>query len=261
MTYKVLFLDIDGTILKRDHTYTDLTKTAIHQAKNNGVEVFMATGRPLHEVKDLASELSIESFIGYNGAYAVYQHETIVDEPMKESTVKKIINIAKENNHEVTLYTNGKNYFTNPDDDHIKEFAEIFQMYKNEKYSDQVADQILGATVMKLAAFQVPLYEIEADLRLSQVNIEGATHAYDIIRKHVNKGEAVKKVLERLHIPADQAIAFGDGLNDKEMLQSVGESFAMENAHPDLKHDAKHQTTSVDNSGIYYGLKELGVVN
>jgi hydroxymethylpyrimidine pyrophosphatase-like HAD family hydrolase len=48
----------------------------------------------------------------------------------------------------------------------------------------------------------------------------------------VNKGEAVKKVLQVLKIKKEQAIAFGDGMNDKEMLEVVGESFAMGNAHP-----------------------------
>jgi len=260
MTYKVIFLDIDGTILKRDHTYTDLTKEAIQLAKEQGIEVFMATGRPIHEIKDLATELSIESFIGYNGAYATYQNETLVDEPMKEEMVKKIIHIAKENNHEMVLYTNGMNYLSAPEDPQVKLFKEIFQMQKNTVYTGEAADQVLGMTVMKLKSEQTSLYEIEPNLRLSQVNVEGAKHAYDIIRTNVNKGEAIKKVLNRLQIPKEQAIAFGDGMNDKEMLQSVGESFAMENAHPDLFQYAKHKTASVDNSGIYQGLKKLGLI-
>ena len=54
MNYKIVFLDIDGTILMPDHKYASSTKDAIAQLKDQGVEVFIATGRPLHEVKELA---------------------------------------------------------------------------------------------------------------------------------------------------------------------------------------------------------------
>ncbi len=70
----------------------------------------------------------------------------------------------------------------------------------------------------------------------------------------------MEKVLAVLGIPKEQAIAFGDGMNDKEMLQTVGESFVMANGDPNLFPYAKHRTTTVDNSGIYYGLKKLGII-
>lgn len=260
MTYKALFLDIDGTILKQDHTYTDLTKQAIKQAKQRGLEVFLATGRPLHEIHDLAEELSIDSFIGYNGAYAVHQKEVIVNETMDKNVVQQLLKIANEHGHEMTLYTNGINYFTNLKDPHVQRFIEIFQMNKNKVYEDAASQHVLGMTVMKLEPHQPSIYEIEPNLRLSQVNIEGATHAYDILRTNVNKGEAIKKILDLLQIPPEQAIAFGDGMNDKEMFETVGASFAMDNAHPDVFQYAKYRTASVDDSGVYEGLKKLGVI-
>ncbi|OZU88166.1 hydrolase [Virgibacillus indicus] len=260
MTYKILFLDIDGTILKPDHTYTESTKDAISQLQNKGIEVFLCTGRPLHEVKELAEELGVDSYIGYNGAYAEYQNETVIDEPMDKSTIEKFIEIAKSNNHQMVLYTSEKNYFTSQDSPSVKNFIDIFQLVQNERYTDDVAKHILGATAMNLNPEQAALYEISTNIHLSQVNVEGAQDCFDIIRKNVNKGVAVKSILTRLNISKEQAIAFGDGMNDKEMLQSVGEGFAMENGDPDLFPYAKHKTASVTDSGIFNGLKKLGLV-
>ncbi|MEK3905556.1 HAD family hydrolase [Oceanobacillus sp. FSL W7-1309] len=260
MSYKVLFLDIDGTILKPDHTYTDSTKDAIEQAKQNGVEVFIATGRPYIEIQDLAEELTIDSFIAYNGGYAIYQDQTVVNEPMDPTIVKEFIEIAKQHNHELVLYTKEKNYFTDLNHPFVKKFNDIFQLKQNALFAEEVADQIIGATVLNIEPGDASLYEIEENIRLSQVNVEGATKAFDIIRKNVNKGEAVTKILQRIGIPMEQAIAFGDGMNDCEMLQAVGEGFAMDNAHPELFTYAKHRTTSVSDSGIYNGLKKLGVI-
>lgn len=75
--YKILFLDIDGTLLRPDDTIEDSSKKAIAEVKKKGIEVFLATGRPLHEISHIAEELNIESFIGYNGAYAIHKGEDI----------------------------------------------------------------------------------------------------------------------------------------------------------------------------------------
>ncbi|GAB3794562.1 HAD family hydrolase [Virgibacillus kimchii] len=260
MNYRAIFLDIDGTILKPDHTYTESTKDAILQLKEQDIEVFLATGRPLHEVKDLAAELQIESFIGYNGAYAVYQNETIVDEPMDTSVMEEFLNIAEEKGHELVCYTSGKNYFTSLSNPDVKKFIQAFNLVKNDKLTNDVIDSILGATVMNLQKSEETLYEFRSDVHLSPVNVYGMDNNFDIIRKNVNKGIAVENILKQMGIEKGQAIAFGDGMNDKEMLGAVGESFAMENAHPSLFRYAKHKTTSVDESGIYNGLQQLGLV-
>lgn len=260
MTYNILFLDIDGTILKPDHTYSQSTKEAIAQLQNQGIEVFLATGRPVHEIAELADELNVQSLIGYNGAYAIYQNKTIINEPMGSDTIKQFYEVAKEHGHEMVLYTNGKNYFTSLDASVSKRFIDTFQMKHNERFTANVMGDILGATIMNLDPSQPSLYELEANIHLSQVNIKGVENSYDVIRKSVNKGTAIKKLLALLDLSKEQAIAFGDGMNDKEMLQSVGAGFAMGNAHPDLLAYAKHTTTSVSESGIFNGLKKLGLV-
>jgi hypothetical protein len=260
MNFKVLFLDIDGTILKPDHTYTASTKEAISQVKKQDIEVFLATGRPLHEVEDLAAELHIESFVGYNGAYAVYENETIINEPMDPFVMKEFLNIAAENGHELVCYTNQRNYFTSLSDPDVKKFIRAFNLVKNDTLTDDVIDSILGATIMNLKESEEALYEFKSDIHLSPVNVYGMDNNFDIIRKNVNKGIAVESILTQMGIQKNQAIAFGDGMNDIEMLGAVGESFAMENAHPSLFRYAKHKTTSVDESGIFTGLQRLGLV-
>ncbi|MEY2194830.1 HAD family hydrolase [Neobacillus sp. BF23-41] len=259
--YKVLFLDIDGTLLRPDGTIEDSTKKAISKVQAQGLEVFLATGRPLHELDELAKELNIHSFIGYNGAYAIYKGEDIFQEPMKSSTVMNFLEIAKDNQHEVVLYTNNKNVFTNVDSGITTEFMHKFHLHKNEPYSPSVNSSILGMTLVNLKKDDPVLYNNEEGIHLSQVNVEGMRHCYDVIRDRVNKGYGVQAVLKRLGINKESSIAFGDGMNDKEMLQNVGESFAMGNGYPDLFKYAKHRTTKVTDSGIYNGVKMLGLVN
>lgn len=262
MTYHTLFLDIDGTILRPDHTIMDSTKDAIQQVKEQGIDVFLATGRPLHEIHELAKELNIGLFIGYNGAFATYQNNTIVDEPMNTHTAEHFIKTAGKHKHDIILYTSEKNYYTSLTSEAAKSFTEAFHMKKNEllKPELEIQSKILGMTLININDADLPLYSTGDDLYLSPVNVGGVNNCYDVIRKNVNKGEAIKAVLKKLNRTKNGTIAFGDGMNDKEMMQEVGESFAMGNAHPDLFAYAKNRTTTVSDSGIFNGLKKLGLV-
>jgi Cof subfamily protein (haloacid dehalogenase superfamily) len=258
--YKVLFLDIDGTIIKPDDSIDETTVKAIQQVQQKGIEVFLATGRPLHEIRELADELKVNSLIGYNGAFAIYQGKDLFQEPIEKESVIQFIEIAKTNQHELVLYTKDQNLFTDLEADCVKEFIAKFHLHKNEIYLPANDYDILGMTLINLASKDTALYKIEDQIHLSQVNLEGMRHCYDVIRFKVNKGIAVQYVLKHLGLSKENAIAFGDGLNDKEMLMSVGEGFAMGNGHPDLFQYAKHKTTTVNNSGIYNGLKKLGII-
>lgn len=258
--YKVLFLDIDGTILKPDDTIEETTIKAIRQVQEKDIEVFLATGRPLHEIRELAEELKVQSLIGYNGAFAIYQDKDLFQEPMNKETVEQFINIAKENQHHMVLYTKDQNIFTDLEANCVKEFIEKFHLHKNDTYSPDKGYEVLGITLINLEPMDIALYNHEVQIHLSQVNVEGMHHCYDVIRDKVNKGIGVQYVLKHLDLTKENAIAFGDGLNDKEMLMSVGEGFAMGNGHPDLFQYAKHKTTSVNDSGIYNGLKTLGII-
>lgn len=258
--YKVLFLDIDGTVIKPDDSIDETTVNAIRQVQQKEIEVFLATGRPLHEIRDLADKLKVNSLIGYNGAFAIYQGKDLFQEPMKKESVNQFIEIAKKSQHELVLYTKDQNIFTDIEADCVKDFMVKFHLHKNEPYLPSNDYEILGMTLINLEPKDTDLYKIEDQIHLSQVNLEGMLHCYDVIRDKVNKGIAVQFVLEHLGISKENAIAFGDGLNDKEMLMSVGEGFAMGNGHPDLFQYAKHKTTTVSNSGIYNGLKTLGII-
>lgn len=258
--YKVLFLDIDGTTIKPDNTVEDSTKAAVLQVQEKGIEVFLATGRPLHEIDELAIELNIHSFIGYNGAYALYRGEELFQEPMNSATVRDFLEIAETNDHEAILFTNAKNAITDLHSPITQDFISYFHLHKNVSYSPAINDNVLGMTLLNLEESDTSLYGKEAGIHLSQVNVAGMLHCYDIIRDKVNKGYGVQMVLKHLGIDKESSIAFGDGMNDKEMLQSAGESFAMGNGHPDIFQYAKHKTTNVGDSGIYNGLKMLGLV-
>ncbi|MFS0862850.1 Cof-type HAD-IIB family hydrolase [Fredinandcohnia sp. 179-A 10B2 NHS] len=259
--YKVVFLDIDGTILRPDDTIENTTKNAIAQLQAKGIEVVLATGRPLHEILEIGEELSITSFIAYNGAFAIHKGDTIYKEPMSAELVEELLHIARENDHQVVLYTKETNVFTTIESAIVKDFIKTFHLKQNKILEEHFQEDVLGATIITNAEDIDSKYRHLTNIHLSQVNVEGMKSCRDVIRDKVNKGVAVEAFLTRAGYSSDNAIAFGDGMNDKEMLSFVGTGFAMGNAHPDLPRYAKYTTTDVEHSGVYNGLKSIGLID
>ncbi|MEW8987341.1 MAG: HAD-IIB family hydrolase, partial [Bacillus sp. (in: firmicutes)] len=103
--YQILFLDIDGTILRPDHSIEASTKIAITEMKRKGIEVVLATGRPLHELQELATELEVNSFISYNGSYAVYNGQEVFKKHIDSTVIENYIAIASQHHHDLILYS------------------------------------------------------------------------------------------------------------------------------------------------------------
>ena len=259
--YKVLFLDIDGTTIRPDDTIEESTKLAVAKVQDQGVEVFLATGRPLHEIQGIAKVLNVNSFIGYNGAYGIYKGDDLYQERMMADMVENFLRIAKDFDHEMVMYTNNHNAFTSLEKPAVEKFIKKFHLNKNKLFSNDALNDVLGITLMDVKGNEYLHYLNDNRIHLTQVNVGGMKNCYDVIRDNVNKGFGVNCVLKHLGIGKENAIAFGDGLNDKEMLMNVGEGFAMGNAHPDLFAYAKHKTTAVTDSGIFNGLKALGLLD
>lgn len=260
--YKIIFLDIDGTIITPENKVQESTKEAVQLMQQRGIDIVLATGRPLHEVNYLAKELNIDSMIGYNGAYGIYRGENIWKKPISIPFVEHFLDVATKHNHELVLFTKDKSLWNKIDSPRSIEFMEKFHIKNNGHFEPSFTDKILSVNVITSAESDYKMYEAFGGVRLARVNIklEEIEFCYDVVRDGANKGKAVKSFLEHLDIPKEQAIAFGDAMNDKEMLDNVQESFAMGNADPELFKYAKHKTTSVDDSGVYNGLKSLGLI-
>ncbi|MDQ0220739.1 HAD hydrolase family protein [Peribacillus cavernae] len=175
--YKLLFLDIDGTIMRPDNTIEQSTKIAVFQAQQKGIEVVLATGRPLHEIANIAEELHVKSFIGYNGAYCIYNQKDIFKEPMNRKSVRYFVDTAIIKRHELVLYTSEKNILTTLDSEPMKQFVAEFQLNKNEIITPSVIDNILAMTIITDSEIGDSHYKIDDSIHLSQV--QGMNHCFD----------------------------------------------------------------------------------
>jgi Cof subfamily protein (haloacid dehalogenase superfamily) len=254
---KIVFFDIDGTLLDHDKNLPASTKEAITLLKENGVFVAIATGRAPFMFESLRQELEIDSFVSFNGQYVVFEGEPIYLNPLNNEKIEDLFVSSKEKGHPVvfmnhmTMKSSVKHHeyietslgglkFAHPDhDDRFYVDRDLFQtlLFCEEGEEEYYRESYPEFTFIRWHPFSV-----------------------DILPAGGSKAEGIKKMIERLGFKLEDVYAFGDGLNDFEMLKAAGTGVAMGNSVPALKEHASLVTRNVDDDGIWHGLKQLKLI-
>lgn len=255
---KVIFFDIDGTLLDHDKKIPASTKQAVFALKEKGYDVAIATGRAPFMFSDLREELQIDSYVSYNGQYVVFRGEVIYTNPLSKEALQSLTDLAL--NHENPIV-----------------YMDHLDMKANVPHDDLITTSIGTLKIHHTLGYD-PHYYKERDIYQAllfcqeheEAYYESLFSSFDLIRWHPyscdvvpaggSKAKGIAKLTERLGIAPEHQYAFGDGLNDVEMLRTVPNSVAMGNAVPEAKAAAKHQTKLVDEGGIAHGLKMLGLL-
>jgi len=257
MSYKIVFFDIDGTLLNSDHTIPASTLEAIHQVRKNGVEVAIATGRSPFHLQPIAEQLGIDTFVSFNGSYNVCRGELILHTPLASETLNRLETLASANAHPMVFLSAENCYANASNHPHVQESFLALRMpqpgYRPNYWQEK-------------AIYQVFLYCLEQEEHLYTEHFREVSYVrwhpkvIDVLPRNGSKARGIEVLLRRLGLRAEEAVAFGDGLNDREMLSYVGMGVAMGNAHDRVKALAKLVTRHVDDNGIYHGLKTLQLI-
>lgn len=258
---KIIFFDIDDTLyIKAESRIPESTITALHQLKQQGIIIAIATGRGLgvfpSMVNRLIEQVDIELLVTINGQYVGYQGQTLVDYPLTTEQIRYTTDYLVSQNIAYAFMT-----------------AEtIFAFNETPALKNALQSLNIGYTLLEPHEFdtRLPVYQMLAfyddnstvtlAVPDSLKTIRWHFNGVDILDIHGSKARGIKIALEKLQIDVSEAWAFGDGLNDIEMLREVGFGVAMGNAHPDLKAVADYVCPSIVEDGIFHGLKALKVI-
>lgn len=273
---KVVFFDIDGTLVTRNNQVPKTTIEAIEQLKKNGVTPIIATGRSPLLIKEIAQTLNIDSYISMNGQYIVYEGEVVYSNPIEMDLVDEVVKVAADKddgillstgdeiiaNSLVSLATRGR-FFTFmkglvriiPEKIKLRLWERMMRNAPDKK--DYAGKDIymmnINANPEKGRAYEELFSDVLTFTRANDISM-------DIIGKGISKATGIQHMMSLLNVDRGNTFAFGDGLNDMEMLQYVGTGVAMANGYDALKEIADHVTDSVFNHGIAKGLKALELI-
>ncbi|MFP7479251.1 Cof-type HAD-IIB family hydrolase [Terribacillus saccharophilus] len=257
MDKRIVFLDIDGTILNTKGEIPEATKEAVQALKDNGHYVAIATGRAPFMFEDIRKELGITSFVSYNGQYVVFEGEVIHRNPIKREYLLHLYNEASQKEHAMVFMG-----------DTIMKASET----DNNFVRDSLAS--LGFTYPEIDKdyfHHEPIYQALLFCEEHELEDYAAHHEHvrfirwhplssDVLPGDGSKKIGVMKLLEAAGLSAESSYACGDGLNDLEMIEFAGTGIVMGNAVPELKELADIQTVHVDEDGLALGLKEAGLI-
>ncbi len=267
MKQRIIFLDIDGTLTQPGtNKPPDSAVRAIAQARKEGHLVFLCTGRNYDMLRPLL-RYDFDGVIASMGGYIVCQGKVIYDCPMTESQRCRAMEVLEKNKVFRTVECMDGAYT----DEGLKEFlrshgaegnnSELLRWRKQiekelhilpmEEYKGQPVYKIL---VMSLSQEQLTepkqVLENEFFFCMQEKNTDGFING-EIVNRKFDKGKGIRRVCEYLHIPIENSIAFGDSMNDREMIETAGLGICMENAGAGLRKCADDICPSVQNDGIY----------
>lgn len=262
MNRKIIFLDCDGTIFDVPRGMpkaSEKTKYAIKELIKNGHYVFIASGRCKCLLPDDVVSLKPSGFITTNGSYAYMDNKVIFEKPLKEESVNLLLDYCDKNGG--LCFLECQEYIYTPDLNNsiYKDFIGSWGV-NNTIFSDKIKT---NKWHLMMSAFRseedCARFENALKDRLDIRRQYGFT-SFDVTDYGNDKGLGVKKVLEYLDIDPKDAYAFGDGLNDFEMLDAVSESYAMENGNPKVKALSKHIAPDVLDDGFYQVMVQEGLI-
>ena len=252
---KKYFFDIDGTLLDDNKELPQSTLESIELLKEKGHHVVIATGRPPFIFENVRDTLGITSFVSMNGQFVVHESETIYKNPIAHDEIEKLIHFSDEQKHPLILVNDSDWDATMENHPHLEKAIDslkIEQALPSNRMSFKTSDNYQVMLFCEEGE-DAPYIEKFPDFKF----VRWHDYSLDILPKDSSKAVGILKLLDALSLDIEDAYAFGDGLNDKEMLTLIPNSVAMGNAVDEVKSTAKYVTSHVNNDGIYSALRKM----
>lgn len=256
---RLIASDMDGTLLDSNRNLPPDFDEMMAKLYEREIYFAVASGRSYATLKEQFQDYLEELiFICDNGAYVVYQQELIGLSLLSKENLGELVQVCRSFDGKMLLCGMQATYHEYFGTEEAEE--EINHYYVNQVLVEDNAAVEDG--VFKIALYDekgseehaYPILKKQFGNRFT-MQISGKNWI-DIMNADVNKGTALRMIQERMGILPEETMAFGDYMNDYELLQQAKESFAMANAHPQLKKVAAHIAKSNDEQGVMEAIWE-----
>lgn len=268
--YRVIALDLDGTLTNNAKEVTPKTREALINAQTNGCIVVLASGRPTFGIEPVAECLELERrggfILSYNGGKIINwkTKEEIYDKSLPNDVIPIIYRYAKEHEYALLGYAGKEIVTETPDDEYVREESRINKMLIRKV--DNLMDN-LEEHPAKLLMTGKPADMAKAEDELGTL-LGGRMSVYrsapffvELVPNGIDKAQSLLRLLGALDLTPDDMIAFGDGYNDLSMLHLAGMGVAMANAAPEVRAEADYVTLSNEEDGVAAALEKLCYAN
>ena len=259
---KIIFSDMDGTLLTSEGKLPEGFDEMIAELKKRGVIFSPASGRQYFALLKSFPKYKDEFiFLADGGSLVMRNGKEMFSQPMTREIALEILHESAQIENIMRVYCGINNAYIQ-DFQNLPEYRAQLEKYYSHIGIVKTWEEIDDVPIKMSFFDDARNAETKIYPKLEKFNGEvqvllSSDQWVDVMMPNVDKGSAVRKIQQMLDIKPEECAAFGDYLNDCEMLKSVGYGFAMSNAHPDLKKFAKFETLSNDEHGVLVGIKKL----
>ena len=259
--YKLLVVDIDGTLLDKQGNISDVDAKALAEAGNAGVRVSLSTGRVVEASMRFIKQLSLDGYhMFFDGAlvYSPEKEEEVYVKAISPELIWQMMEFARQIGLDFDLYSISR-FFAERETLATRirrDFFKLVPTIVDFKEIWQTERMIKGTLVVATDEEKAKANEFVSHFRDKLHFSWTGTPAYpgvdfiNIVARDVSKGKALEALISFLGIDSTDVIAIGDGVNDISLLSTAGLGVAMDNAPDELKAVADHITLDVDNNGV-----------
>lgn len=267
MNYKLLALDLDGTLTNSKKEITPFTRETLLQAQEKGLHLVLASGRPTYGIVPLAEELNMKQYGGFilsfNGGKVtdLMTDKVLFEQALPPDIVPVLYNRSKEAGLAILSY-NGKYILSEHPENKYVQYESFLTKMKIKATDDFLRDLHQPADKCLVVGEPEMLVPLEEKLRQElgkRINVYRSEAFYlELVPKGIDKAASLSRLLERTRIKQEEVIAIGDGFNDVSMIRFAGLGVAMANAQPPVKANADRITQYTnDEDGVARFIQEL----
>lgn len=265
-TYKLLVLDLDGTLTNSKKEISQNTKKAIRQAQKRGVTVVLASGRPTYGIIPLAEEISLAAYNGYilsfNGGTIIdgKTGEVIAEQKLKLERVPALYEIACAHGVEILSYVGQDIVSENIVDQYVQYEAALNRMPLRQvtSFTETVDHAVPKCLIVGDAERLIPLEKMMQERFGHEMSIYRSEPFFlELMPLHIDKAQSLAKLLAHLGMDKEDMIACGDGFNDLSMIKYAGLGVAMANAQQAVKEAADFITYSNEEDGVAHVIEQF----
>ncbi|GAC1385293.1 MAG: Cof-type HAD-IIB family hydrolase [Ginsengibacter sp.] len=264
--YKAVFIDIDGTLIKKDHSLSPLTIETIKKIKQLGIHVILVSARPYHGILSISDQLELSNIpiASLNGSYIREGNTILLNAKIDLNTLQALHKELKNFNVSIIYYQQMKwfaeveNQFTENEKKItevpliIEDFEKLIQRWKSE---DNAPNKLL--VVGEAGEIQNIQMQTQPEF-LTSLNMCTSKPVYlEVMNIGSSKQTAIEYFLKHLNLQREEVIAIGDNFNDIEMIQFAGLGIAMGNAPDEVKAKADYVTDTNNNDGVAKALNKF----
>ncbi|MCY1661616.1 Cof-type HAD-IIB family hydrolase [Chryseobacterium sp. SL1] len=262
---KMIVTDMDGTFLNSSHEVSPEFPKIYEELKKRNILFVPASGRQMLGITKYFGEIENEmAFIAENGGYVIYKNEELFADKLDPKYITEIIaEIRTIPGATAVLSGKKKAYFETENQDFIDYVSQFYtDNERREDLTQEIDDSIFKVAVYHSGGSELNVYPVlKAFEKYDLEVVVSGQYWLDIMNKNINKGMALEKLQKALDITPQQTIAFGDYMNDIQMLENSKYSYAMQNAHPLVKKAASFEAGSNDHFGVLKVIKDYLNIN